>query len=420
MAKYVKQRSKATGKAIASAVTAILLALVIAAGVCCLGFASRGTDGKWFGNFKDMSSWHWTETVNPNNPDEPENPDNPNKPDEPDKPVADDKGGAAIDEIVNGGIALQRARLPRSAFAANGISEQAESAYLLTASITPAEAADKRVDWKVEWVDANGAFASGKSVTDYVTITPTSDGALTANAECKQAFGDRILITVTSRIVSSVKATCYVDYERKVDSVNFKATCNKDDKYSLNLQGDSAETVTWKFLPFEGEYSTFNHTWLEYGNSYTDVMSDVYTKDCTVTGHSITFEASPAMKSYLDNDSTIPSVNRRFYRNSYTYASTDIFRQLSVFGSYEYEIDGIFKFWIDSYDEDGTYDYFPSWGYTKICDALKACAVDFNITVNATLSNGSTYSTTYGVNVDDDFYIVLPTDIKLDNVGIIY
>ena len=40
-------------------IIAFVLAGALAAGVCCMGFASRGNDGKWFGNFKNISTWHW-------------------------------------------------------------------------------------------------------------------------------------------------------------------------------------------------------------------------------------------------------------------------------------------------------------------------------------------------------------------------
>ena len=45
----------------------------------------------------------------------------------------------------------------------------------LTASVTPSSAQNKAVDWSVKWAE------SGKSeaVSEYVTVTPQSDGALT-------------------------------------------------------------------------------------------------------------------------------------------------------------------------------------------------------------------------------------------------
>ena len=41
-------------------VLALLFSLVLIEGICCLGYASRGDDGKWFGN-GDLKTWHWVD-----------------------------------------------------------------------------------------------------------------------------------------------------------------------------------------------------------------------------------------------------------------------------------------------------------------------------------------------------------------------
>ena len=75
------------------------------------------------------------------------------------------------------------------------------------------------MDWSVAFVDPSSSWASGKSVTNYVTVTPTSDGALTANVECKQAFGEQIKVTVTSRENANATASCMVDYAQRVTGI---------------------------------------------------------------------------------------------------------------------------------------------------------------------------------------------------------
>ena len=113
-------------------------------------------------------------------------------------PVSDN-GGAVIGTPVENGIKLLSAKIPVAEFAANGVSAQAETAYTLTATIVPDTATDTSVDWEVAFVNAESAWASGKNVTDYVTVAPTADGALTANVACLQAFGEQIVVTVISR-----------------------------------------------------------------------------------------------------------------------------------------------------------------------------------------------------------------------------
>ena len=127
-----------------------------------------------------------------------------------------ENGGAVVNESENNGIAVTSTKLSASEYAENGISEQADSAYKLTATFSPSVEDFNLVDWSVSWVNAESQFATGKTVTDYVTVTPTSDGALTANVVCKQAFGEQIKITVICRSDKSKFADCLVDYREKI------------------------------------------------------------------------------------------------------------------------------------------------------------------------------------------------------------
>ncbi|UKI47869.1 MAG: hypothetical protein L6V82_08735 [Clostridiales bacterium] len=87
----------------------------------------------------------------------------------------------------------------------------------LTAVISPADATEQKVDWSVAWLDGT-PFASAK-IGDYITITPSSDGALTATVTCKKAFrGSVACIKVVTRDGGYV-ATCNVSYEGKPSSL---------------------------------------------------------------------------------------------------------------------------------------------------------------------------------------------------------
>ena len=94
----------------------------------------------------------------------------------------------------------------------------------IVATITPNDAANKAVDWTVVFVNATSAWANGKTATNYITAEPTTDGALTAAITCKEAFGEQIKITVTSRDNPEASASCTVDYKQQFEGYLFSAS----------------------------------------------------------------------------------------------------------------------------------------------------------------------------------------------------
>lgn len=147
-----------------------------------------------------------------------------------------DIGGMTIkdDNIKSNGISLMSAKIATAEYSDYGISAQAESAYTLTASLTPNDANNQLVDWALTWKNPSSAWANGKAVTDYVTITTAKDGALTANISSLQAFGEQIIVTCTSRDNPNAKASCTVDYAQKLAS--YKLSFGNVD---INLGGDT-------------------------------------------------------------------------------------------------------------------------------------------------------------------------------------
>lgn len=126
--------------------------------------------------------------------------------------------GVILNKPENHGIEMVSAKIAREEYAEYGISPMAENAYTLTATVLPENASNKAVDWSVEFVDPSSEWATGKTVTDYVTVTPTSDGALTATVSNLGEFGEQIKVTVTSRDNSAAYASCTVDYAKRIKS----------------------------------------------------------------------------------------------------------------------------------------------------------------------------------------------------------
>ena len=124
--------------------------------------------------------------------------------------VMDGEGNA----MVSGKTYVMPQRMVFAATAAEAVT--ASEGITLTATVSPETADNKAVDWTVSFVNPSSSWASGKTVTDYVTVTPSSDGALTANVNCLKAFGEQIKVTVTSRVNPEAKAECTLDYARRI------------------------------------------------------------------------------------------------------------------------------------------------------------------------------------------------------------
>ena len=193
-----------------------------------------------------------------------------------------DNGGAIIGESVGSGVKVMSAKIAPENYAANGVSAQAETAYTLTATVLPEKASNKAVDWAVSFVNPSSAWATGKTVTDYVTVTPTADGALTANVECLQAFGEQIKVTVTSRNNADATATCLVDYAERVSGYTLTLSnggvtiSSSDPEYTVT--GNSSVSIS------KGEYTktvgtieeNFTGTYVIRGNaSFAANMSSI-------------------------------------------------------------------------------------------------------------------------------------------------
>ena len=132
----------------------------------------------------------------------------------------ENNGGTVVNNGEEHGLKMAVAKLAANEYEDYGVSPLAEMAYTLTATITPADATNKKVDWNVTFKNPSSTWAAGKTVTDYVTVTSTSDGALTATVQNLKAFGEQIIVSVTSRDNDEVKATVNVDYVKRLTAAS--------------------------------------------------------------------------------------------------------------------------------------------------------------------------------------------------------
>lgn len=151
----------------------------------------------------------------------------PVKPGEEQKPGTDD---VVIEQIEASGILLS---------AAIASADETGVTQRFTATITPSDAINQQVNWSVAFKNAGSEWANGKNISDYVTVTPTSDGSLYADVTCKAAFGEQIILTVTSRDNAEAKATATVDYRKKVIACEIKLNGSDSDVVDFSLAGTS-------------------------------------------------------------------------------------------------------------------------------------------------------------------------------------
>ena len=94
----------------------------------------------------------------------------------------------------------------------------------LIATITPNNAANKKVDWSAAFKNPESEWASGKTLSEYIGVTPAADGSLMASVTCYQAFGEQVILTVTSRENAEATASCTIDYKQQLLSYELSVT----------------------------------------------------------------------------------------------------------------------------------------------------------------------------------------------------
>lgn len=290
-----------------------------------------------------------------------------------------EEGGAVITAGESNCIRLMSVKIAPADYAANGISPLADTAYQLTATIMPENATNKAVDWTISFADPSGKWAVGKSVTDYVTVTPVSDGALTANVECLKDFGEQVRVTVTSRDNTSVKANCLVDYTQKLHSVKatFGSTVLTDGMTrSFDLEGAGQAAEAWKF-----DYTTSDYTIAdEYATAVklsfaegVSVLEAAVGKEFTWSGEAIT--------------NGMPSFDKTFF-------------------------DKVFV------TEDGAVSEDPAL-YNKLVNALSSGVTVFEAEVTAT-GEYSEFTDTYLIRVTADGLNIRVEGIELGDTSIVF
>lgn len=370
------------------------------AAVCVAGAlaVSLGAVSDWYTNW-DTSTWFGrgggSDVVQP---------DDPNKPD-----VGYDTGhdGAIITVGGGNGIRLTSAKLPVSAYAANGVSQYADTAYILTATVSPSDATDTALDWSVAFVEPDSEWATGKTVTDYVTVTPTADGASTAAVECKQAFGEQIVVTCKARSNAAVSASCSVDYTQKLLGSELYIGGPQGGPSTTFTESNEVFTLfraTMSYTPFNADVS-FGSSKLITSSACT--LPDEYTWKISCRGTQVLWD-----HHYLEGTGLeFNTVETVVYENGgyKTYYSTSSANNDRI---HTFNPDGLQAIYGNAYKSAQFYNML---GADEIKNTEGCLLIESTIT-----GKYSTYTYTYKATFVQSFFAINVADVELDNDSIIF
>lgn len=225
----------------------------------------------------------------------------------------------------------------------------------ITATVMPVDAPDKSVDWSIEWCTP----IEGKDISEYLTLTPESDGALTATITAYKGFeGGSAYVTAKTR-VGGFTATCLIMYDGAPESLSFiyngkevtntgtiNLTAGTTNEITLNLkntlgavgskygdfeivkvQGQGRFTLTKQYIVngsvsstsevvFNLEEGTYKYKDEVLGNDLTLTIKPEDFFTASISGNKLTIKAIRSESSYSNG---YPRTGYRFtYKGTYT------------------------------------------------------------------------------------------------------
>lgn len=391
---------KNNGSKILSGILAVLLVLVIAAGVVGVGYMSD-----WF---TDWTKFEQEQPADEEQGGEEELP-----------PVVDENG----EEMASGVTYAMPARMmytSAATTAADGTTVSS-SPITLEATITPDTATDKSVTWSVAFVNPSSEWATDKTVTDYVSV---SSSGLTCTVTCHQAFGEQIKITVTSNDNPEATDSCVVDYLKRIEDVTFAlsdGTSVKRDKYlsESDYSTDWATEVDWTF-DGNGETLTYD----------IEVIEGVGTVSGDYSVSNITFNLNG--DAWVSNVAAFPSwwweMGPARFENGESYKLSEDY-PLDVTDGITFGVDTFENFFgneaLEHMDELGFYflvDPDSVYAGLQVFKNKAYGAFVFDVTLQSSVITSGNYTSlsySFPVNINPDTFYVPVNDIGLNDSGTI-
>ncbi len=219
------------------------------------------------------------------------------------QPLPDENGGGPVTDEngneMNGGEVheMPKQMTFRSVAALDG--ESAYDSVTLHATVKPDDTDIKTVEWLVEFVNASSAWATGKKIGDYVTVTPQSAGSTTATVKCLLPFGEQIRIRVTSTENALANAECTVDFAKRITSVTQELMNVGGENYTFDVFSDS---VTLPISPADSFSGVIPKSFV-----YTDyTVEDTFTVETSVCANPVELEKYKAAENMNCSASPMP------------------------------------------------------------------------------------------------------------------
>lgn len=163
------------------------------------------------------------------------------------QPSAEQTGGMRVEVNEENGIKMMSAVIPFSEFDDYGISPQAETAYTLTATVSPNnEATNTAVKWSIAWKNASSTWATEKAVTNYVTLEWNDADYVTSKTvtvSCLKAFAEPIEVKAVTAENPAYSATVSVDYALRLGSNPYLKTSGGKKALTPVWDGDTKVTL---------------------------------------------------------------------------------------------------------------------------------------------------------------------------------
>ena len=191
----------------------------------------------------------------------------------------------------------------------------------LTATVNPATASNKLVDWSVEWGDESNEA----DVSEYVTVTPSGVGSTIATVTCYKPFTGNIIITVTTR-QNGYQASCIVSYQgAPTDIVINTSIAQENGDYVVGIGVDSQFDVA------------LTNPLGEVGSQFNNITCEVNGVGSLVVGYMERYNSSGNTNWYDASDETITldSIKDALISVSYANGKLTVTSKKSIESYYE-------------------------------------------------------------------------------------